>query len=79
MTDISDSFDRTSLRPDQNFAETVGVNKLVTTTVPARKRVNLTAFCRMGMPPLEPFSRGGFSYGWNGWLAIRVQAPSQCP
>jgi hypothetical protein len=43
------------------------------------KRVNLTAFCRMGMPPLELFSRGDFSYGWNGWLLIRVKRRRNVP
>jgi hypothetical protein len=43
------------------------------------KRINLTAICRMGMPPLELFSRGGFSYGWNGWIAIRVKRRRNVP
>jgi hypothetical protein len=43
------------------------------------KRINLTAFCRKVIPPLELFSRAGFSYGWNGWLAIRVKRRRNVP
>jgi hypothetical protein len=43
------------------------------------KRVNLTASCRRGIPPLVLFSRGGVSYGWNGWLLVRDKRRRNIP
>jgi hypothetical protein len=46
---------------------------------PINKPIDLIAFCDSGVPPLEPFSRGGFTYGYNGWLIIRVNRRRNVP
>jgi hypothetical protein len=46
---------------------------------PMNKRFDLVAFCGTGIPPLKPFSRGSFSYGYNDRLIIRINRRRNVP